>query len=137
MKAALRLEYIGAGVWDKVHQFERASRRMGWDSRSPDWDSADDYLDLPGPRVIAYRVSGPDAGQVGPIRGFRDYANSSSTGNRGVMVVFTLEEGAIYQVKEPRSWRSSDRYFCVVSPDGDVLIMPKEECLQWASDHWV
>ena len=53
------------------------------------------------------------------------------------MVVYTLEEGVIYWIKEPTSWRSSARYFAVVNADGAILRMNKEAALQWASDHWV
>lgn len=138
MKAALSLEYIGASTWDSLKDFERFSRVSGFTVGRPhDWDTADEYMDLPGPRVMAYRITGPDAGSIGPLRGHRDYRRANSKGTRGVMVVYTLEEGTIYRIKAPTSWRSSVQYFAVVDATGEIRRMRKEESLAWASTHWV
>lgn len=137
MKAVLRLEHIGAATWDRLRQFDRFSRAAGFDVTTGDWESAEEYLALPGPRVLAYRVSGPDAGTVGPIHGHRDYSCANRAGTRGIMVVYTLEEGTIYRVKAPTSWRAAERFFAIVDQEGDVRRMTKTEALAWASAHWV
>lgn len=136
MKAVLRLEFIGAATWDRLRQFDRFTRFAGYNVNPQDWETAAEYLDLPGPRVLAYRVTGEDAGTVAPIHGHRDYSGANSKGTRGVMVVYTLEEGVIYWIKEPTSWRSASRYFAIVDSSGAVLKMTKEEALSWASVHW-
>lgn len=137
MKAVLRLEYIGASTWDRLRQFERFERAVLGCRRADDiFVDGDAYMDLPGPRVLAYRVLGPDAGSVGPVYGHRDYSQANSKGTRGVMVVYTLEQGVIYRVKAPTSWRSSSQFFAVVDDDGSVLRMSKAEVLEWASERW-
>ena len=92
---------------------------------------------LPAGLPLDARIAGLDAGVFGPLGGHRDYRNANSKGTRGVMVVYTLDEGVIYWIKAPLSWRSSDRYFAVVDPEGNILRMDREAALKWAREHWV
>lgn len=45
------------------------------------------------------------------VCGARDYCRANSTGSRGIAVTYFLEEGPIYEVSSPQSWKSTDRYF--------------------------
>jgi hypothetical protein len=65
------------------------------------------------------------------LSGVRDYNAANSTGSRGIVVTYFLEEGPIYEVSAPQSWRSSDRYFLrVVNGDAIRLTKPEvEDCL--------
>lgn len=42
----------------------------------------------------------------------RDFRDGSGTGNRGVMLLFCLEDGSFFEVNEPLSWKRDRRYFC-------------------------
>ena len=37
------------------------------------------------------------------------------------MAEYILESGRIYQVKSQTSWKNTDKYFCIVSDDGDIV----------------
>lgn len=45
------------------------------------------------------------------LRGARDYACANSVGSRGIMINYQIEEGPIYWVAAPQTWRHTDRYF--------------------------
>lgn len=62
----------------------------------------------------------------------KDYSHANSKGSRGVYAHYILEQGRIYEVKEPISWKNTIRYFCTVDADGDIVKITKEdvdECL--------
>lgn len=48
------------------------------------------------------------------------------------MLWFVLESGHYYEIKEQISWQRSERYFCRVSADGDIIRVTKEEVMEWA-----
>ena len=52
------------------------------------------------------------------VCGFKDYNGSNSCGSRGVMAMYLLEEGAIYEVNELLSWKRSRRYFVCFDQNG-------------------
>lgn len=58
--------------------------------------------------------------------GDRDYSGANKPRTRGVMTVAELEEGHLYEVNEPTSWKNTDRYFCTVR-DGEKVRLSKEE----------
>ena len=62
----------------------------------------------------------------------KDYTKSNSNGSRGVYSWFILDSGKYYEVYEKTSWRSVDRYFCMVTDDGEILRVSKEEVFRWA-----
>lgn len=61
------------------------------------------------------------------IKGRKDYKYSNSMGSRGVLIEYILESGRIYEVKKPVSWQNSERYFCVVNNDGDIVSLEERE----------
>ena len=62
----------------------------------------------------------------------KDYSEANSTGTRGVYAYYILEDGGVYEVEEPVSWRNSDRYFCTVDR-GQLLKLSGEEVDSWLS----
>ncbi len=58
--------------------------------------------------------------------------DANSTHTRGVYLWFVLESGRHYEVKHPKSWRNSDRYFCHVNGEGEVYESSSEEVIKWA-----
>lgn len=81
------------------------------------------------PRAWVARITGNDQ-KYGLAREFlrfkRDYAESNSIGSRGVYQWYELEEGALFEVNAPLSWKHADRYFCR-SERGRVVRMTREE----------
>lgn len=55
-----------------------------------------------------------------------DYTNANSVGSRGVVAEYILESERIYEVKEQVSWSRTRRYFCAVSDEGDIVVVPEE-----------
>lgn len=60
---------------------------------------------------------------------------SNSTGSRGVEIWFNLESGTLYEVKSPISWRSIDRYFCVVTESGHISKLTALDAEKWLKNH--
>lgn len=127
MKAILRIEAIG----DDTVQYLRLWRSVINDNLPGVGN------DVVGKMPIRYWVAqiiGRHAKYVWErqfLNGYKDYANSNSTGSRGIMVNYVLESGRVYEVKAPRSWRHTDRYFCRVTDDGDVLEIDESEVSLW------
>lgn len=69
------------------------------------------------------------------LSGKKDYQHANSKGSRGVYVYYLLGSGRIYEVLQPVSWKNSNRYFCTVSADGEILIVDKDFIDQWIKDH--
>lgn len=73
------------------------------------------------------------------IRGQKDYSEANSVGSRGVYVYYYLEEGKIYDVKKPVSWKNDRRFFCRIQ--GYSLIELDEHevkaCLEFWKDRGV
>lgn len=59
-----------------------------------------------------------------------DYSEANSVGSRGVYKHYYLDEGGVYEISEPTSWKRTDRYFGVVQ-DADIIKIEKEEVLEW------
>lgn len=60
------------------------------------------------------------------LGGLRDYCQANSVGSRGIKVTYNLEEGPIYRVKAPRSWKETEVYFVRIA-DGQRIRMSTEE----------
>lgn len=60
------------------------------------------------------------------LAGSKDYSRANSRGSRGVMVTYLLEEGPVYEISSPTSWRATDRYFARVV-DGKLVRMTAAE----------
>ena len=59
-------------------------------------------------------------------KGYKDYSEANSVGSRGIYKYYYLEEGNIYEVSEPKSWKRTDRYFCRIE-DGQEIRMTEDE----------
>lgn len=115
MKATLSLEYIGGNTWDVLRRFEPGS----------DW---------PGPfvkKVIGAQNKNP---LLQEIQGKRDYSKANSKGSRGVYIWYILESGFMYYVKEPKSWKSVDFYWCSITENGDIYKLSEAEAQEWLSE---
>jgi hypothetical protein len=55
-----------------------------------------------------------------------DYSHSNSKGSRGIFAEYILESEHYYEVKRQISWGKSDRYFCVVDYDGNIIKIPED-----------
>lgn len=66
------------------------------------------------------------------LRGRVDYSEANSKGSRGVMIWYVLESGNLYEVKERRSWKRTDRYFCAATAAGDIQRIEEGEAIEWA-----
>lgn len=92
------------------------------------WADVARYLRLPGQPWVA-RITGRDP-RYGLAREFvqgqRDYAEASSTGARGIVVWYQLEDGGIYEIHELLSWKRDRRYFCRARR-GQVVEITREE----------
>jgi hypothetical protein len=64
------------------------------------------------------------------LHGKVDYAHSNSKGTRGVYLNFILEDGHIYDVSSPQSWKKTDRYYCKVI-NGEIIQIKEEEVEEW------
>lgn len=61
----------------------------------------------------------------------KDYSRANSVGTRGVYAYYILDEGPVYEVSSPVSWRNTDRYFCRVI-DGKIVRLAEQEVQVWA-----
>lgn len=66
------------------------------------------------------------------LAGMKDYAGANCVGSRGIRMTYLLEEGSIYEISAPQSWRSTDRYFCRIQ-SGAVIRMARDEVLRCLS----
>lgn len=63
------------------------------------------------------------------VEGARDYSSANSVGSRGVYITYFLEEGPIYEVSSPQTWKKTDRYFLRIV-NGKPQRLTKEEVEQ-------
>lgn len=66
------------------------------------------------------------------LRYKKDYSEANSIGSRGVYAYYILEDGKIYEVCAPTSWKNTDRYFCTIE-NGELIRLSSEEVekLEW------
>lgn len=62
-----------------------------------------------------------------------DYSQANSKFSRGVYKHYWLENGKLYEISSPQSWKHTDRYFATVC-DGDLIKMDEEGALEWLKD---
>lgn len=91
----------------------------------------------------------PSSGWVAEIIGFdkkykyqryflkakKDYSRGNSRGSRGIYAEYILESGRIYQVKEQTSWKNSEKYFCIVTEDGEIIKIDESEVIKCLKSH--
>lgn len=63
------------------------------------------------------------------VSGNWDYAGANSVGSRGVMVTYMLAQGLIYEISQPQTWSTTDRYFVRIV-DGEVQRLTDEDVEQ-------
>jgi hypothetical protein len=84
-------------------------------------------------RAWCAEITGPDP-RFGFARAFLkpniSYLQANGVGSRGVFAFYNLEEGCIYEVSSPQSWKRTDRYFCRVA-GGSLLRLEKKEVQGW------
>lgn len=130
MKATLRCEYIGESLDAKIQLYsgifktaagDRGKQVVGRGSSRRPW--------------VAEITGIDDAGKL--ERSFlaanwqRVRANSEHS--RGVELWFILEDGRLYEVSRPVSWRRTERFFCVVDQTGTIQRLSQDEANKWLS----
>jgi hypothetical protein len=63
------------------------------------------------------------------VRGKKDYSQANSVGSRGIYIWYFLEPGFFYEVSEPVSWKNTNRFFCKVDCEGNIIKISEEEVL--------
>lgn len=63
------------------------------------------------------------------LSGQRDYSDSNRPGTRGIETTYWLEEGKIYEISAPLSWKNTDRYFATIR-DGQQVRLRKNEIME-------
>jgi hypothetical protein len=63
------------------------------------------------------------------LKGKKDYLNANSVGSRGVYVYYILEPHKVYDVKQPMTWSTDNRYYCEVV-DGEIIRLSESEVSQ-------
>jgi hypothetical protein len=70
-----------------------------------------------------------------PIDGKRDYSHANSIGSRGVHEWFFLQDGQVYHILSPQSWKRSDDYYCRVENRQIIRFFDLSEVVSWLSNH--
>jgi len=60
-----------------------------------------------------------------------DFTDSNSTGSRGIFAIYTLETEKVYEIKSQVSWKGILQYFAIVTDDGYIEEISKEEVDEW------
>ena len=68
------------------------------------------------------------------MRANRDYTYANKTGSRGVYDYFNLENGHIYDISSPISWKNTERYYCRIE-NNELVKMNKKEVEEWLNTH--
>lgn len=66
------------------------------------------------------------------LHGRKDYSLANGIGSRGVYLWYDLESSRIYEVKEQKTWRAWDRYYCRVEAN-QLIRMDRDEVLRCLS----
>lgn len=125
MKAQINLEYIGMNTIANIDSLDDELRRLG--------AAVDKRVTPSGPWVAEVYKMGVYVA-FNYLNGKRDYTNSNSKRSRGVMVCYTIESNKLYAVYHKTSWRSSEKYFCAVTENGDIYKLTNEEALEWLNN---
>jgi len=122
MKAQINLEYIGMNIIQNLDSLDNELIRLGV--------KIDKRLTPSGPWVAEVYKMGEYVA-FNYLNGKRDYTNSNSKRSRGVMVCYTIESNKLYAVYQKTSWRSSEKYFCAVTENGDIYKLTNAEAMEW------
>lgn len=131
MKATIKLEYIGESQDARLSMYSKI---------------IDQVADGLGGKVTGNtRLRQPWIAEIAGIdskfgfkreflKGNWQRKRSNATGSRGTELWFTVESGKIYEVKSPISWRSINRYFCLVTETGCIKKITETEVKKWLKD---
>ena len=61
----------------------------------------------------------------------KDYRHANKNASEGVLAEYILESGHIYEVKHSITKYKTERYFCTVSDNGDVIKLTEKEVIDW------
>ena len=121
MKACIKIEAIGENIFQSIDRY-RCFGTMA------------DIFSVPKSYWVA-KITGYcsefDGFKREFVHGNRDYAKANSKGSRGIYVTYFLNPG-LYEVKHKTSWKNTERYFCMVTEEGEIIKMDKpdiEKCL--------
>lgn len=132
MKATIKLEYIGEAQDARLSMYNKMINQVS---------------DGLGKKVTGNtRLRQPWTAEIAGIdskfgfkrkflKGNWQRKRSNGTGSRGTELWFTVESGKIYEVKSPISWRSINRYFCLVTETGGIKKITETEVKKWLKDH--
>jgi hypothetical protein len=67
------------------------------------------------------------------LRCKKDYSEANGVGSRGVYVYYNLEEGKVYHVSSPESWKRIDKYYCTIK-NGELQRLTQKEVEKWVND---
>lgn len=60
-----------------------------------------------------------------------DYSEANGAFSRGVYQCYIVESGRLYELKNLVSWNSYERYFFIVSENGDIEKKTESEAMEW------
>jgi hypothetical protein len=127
MKATLGLELFGDNIMRQMQATRRSLNELG-----P--GLGDEIIGKVPAGTWVAEIIGHDL-RYGYQRQFSgeppDYTRANSKGSRGVFAWYILESGRTYEVKAQLSWSRTERYFCFVSPEGEIIRIDKEEVDAW------
>jgi len=65
------------------------------------------------------------------LKGKKDYAHTNRNGSRGIYIYYLVESGNLYEVKRPISWKKEERFYFIITEDGEIQKVDKEYVDQW------
>lgn len=69
------------------------------------------------------------------LKGRKDFIDANSVCSRGVKVYFTLDEGKVYEIKEPISWKRNEVYYLKWEAGVRKKTYSKEEACEWLASN--
>lgn len=61
----------------------------------------------------------------------KDYKHANKNASEGVIAEYILESGHIYEVNHSVNRNYTERYFCTVTDDGDIIKLTEQEVIDW------
>ncbi|MEQ2441793.1 hypothetical protein [Solibaculum intestinale] len=124
MKAVIKLELFGENTRQMCKVYRSAFRENGCA------EIFDTVVGVPPRSSWVAEVLGPSEKyrlERNFLKPKLDYSRANGIGSRGVFAEYILESGKLYEVKSQESWSRTDRYFCIVDQDGDVIKISEED----------
>ena len=124
MKAILSLELFGEDTREIFKLYQGIFDLFGYK------DFFNNSIGVPPRSSWVAEISGPDETyrlQRVFLRPKLDYSRANAKGSRGIFAEYILESGHIYEVQAKVSWKRINRYFCTVTPEGEVVEISEED----------